>query len=935
MADLAVVGIQLKTDEVERGEKVVVKAFGNMAEARKKESAAATASASAEQQATRSVQETARALNSAGVSSLEFTRALRAQGSASAAVVAEINRQSAVQRENAAATIAAAKAHQQAAEAIKATDAVTTKATPGLKSLQTNLGGLAIAASGLPGPLGRTAQALSTFALGGGPAVAIIAGIAAIAYAYDQIEGPANRAREATDKYIASLREADRLKSGQNISDFRDELAGRLSRARAGLQQAQFGTTGDPSSGLGVNAAEVARFKGEIAGIEKDLGTLRTKFVERYLEQNKAATQVTGSVRATVAAQDDLGKAIERNIERINNLKLGILGKGENGLTPSVVNQGIGGLSYSNQVAQAGLDRVRGSALLVPPATVEATGKAVETRLSVAYDEAARGFQRGMTNAFEGLITGAPDIGKQLGSALVGGVAGVMSAGITDALSKAFKALPEATQEKLKEVAGVVGAGAVGAGVGYSSGSTGLGALSGAAAGSAFGPAGIAVGAVAGIVGGLLGSADKAKEAAARMEEARKAFGVSLKSFADEAYGTATTISRAIASAEKAGEDLKKQAPPPVLAGASKEDVQKFVKDLDLYVASLGKVDAATAAYVARLKDEETVRIQLIDLSLTEREAKLAGNDRAALEARAAREEAEVQRQVRNGEITQAIADRTSSVIQGELNKSIEDLGKAARDASAALAESLVTRELQSRVRMASTDAETQAIEAQIRAEQARLEVEKAVKDGVDAAVIANLQRVQALEDEATAMERARKAEEDRLRIVKESTAFLNDLKARELRATGQGAAADEYAQRQRDQDELVKAATFGTQYVMETLRVQGLERADRDAQRRAQQEAAYTDATASAFSTASLADSRTSVNLAVGTSESTTNRLVGVMQSQLVIAQQQLEYQRNLIYLPRIAAALDGGLVAVVDEGLAVAGSQADLGAGIVPGNR
>jgi hypothetical protein len=77
-------------------------------------------------------------------------------------------------------------------------------------------------------------------------------------------------------------------------------------------------------------------------------------------------------------------------------------------------------------------------------------------------------------------------------------------------------------------------------------------------------------------------------------------------------------------------------------------------------------------------------------------------------------------------------------------------------------------------------------------------------------------------------------------------------------------------------------------------------------------------------------------VNLAVGTSESTTNRLVGVMQSQLVIAQQQLEYQRNLIYLPQIAAALrNGGLVDLVDEGLAVSSAASDLGAGVVPGNR
>jgi hypothetical protein len=949
MTDLAVVGIRLQTDEVERGEKIVVKAFGNMEAARAKESATAQAAARAEREATQAVQETARALNSAGVSSLEFSRALRATGGASSAVAAEINKMSAIQRENAAATVQATQAHHKAADAIKATDSVTTRATPGLKSLQTNLGSLAIAAGGLPGPLGRTAQALSTFAFGGGPAVAIIAGISAVAFAFDKIEGPARKAREETDKLIESLREKMRLESGEAARADGRKLEASLAEAEAATLRAERSLTAYTSRGASVRlvaeAQELVRIR---KAAEAELRVIRDKFAnDLALQTNAAAIEGFNEEQAAtdrrnaerlkreMKAGDDMAKVVEANLARIRLLTYGKPITIDDPLTPRVV--GGQGFSLGFQTRRDAADRVRNSPLLTPDA-IDTTGREVESRLSAAYDEAARNLQRGLTSAFEGLITGAPDIGKQLGSAITSGVAGVLSAGVTDALSDAFNALPATTKSKIKEVA----AGAVvGAGVGYSTGSTGLGALSGVAAGAAFGPAGAIVGGVAGIVGGLLGSSKQAAEAARQMEEARKAFGLALDAYTAEAFGTATNLSRNIANANRLGDELKRQAPKPVLGSADADEVRRFVRDLDEYTKALGKVDEATKATIASIEAEEKVRLEMIGLSLDEREARLAGNDRGALEARAAREEAEVQRQLRNGEITQAIANRTSAVISGELAKSIADLGKEAEEAAkqieeanASFATSLVGRELQARARLATSDAEREGIEDMIRAEQYRLEIEAAIADGISETNIAALKRIQGLEEEAVAMERSKKAEEDRLRIIKESTAFLDDLKVREFRATGQGAAADEYAQRERDRQELIKAAEFGSEYVMETLRVQGLERADRDAQRRAQQDAAFGDAFGTS-STSLLPDSRTSVNLAVGTSESTTNRLVGVVQSQVVLQQRMVVLQENLTVLPQILAALRGGIVTVVDEGLAVAGADADLGAGVVPGNR
>jgi len=943
VSDLAVVGIALDTSKVEAGEKIVVRSFANMTAARVKESAAATGAAQAERQATQAVQQTAQALNTAGVSSLEFTRALKNMGGAAASTVAEINRMSAATRAEAQATQLAAAAHAKAASVAASTIPTKTAATAGVKKLENAFTTFAFSLAGIPGPIGRVASTLSSFALGSGFAVAVVAGISAIAFAYEKITGPAKRAREETEKLIASLNKARDARFGLDIQKDMAKASAEVTAAVSALDRARKGTAVSVSSGGGaytgaglssIDPAAIAKAEERVFNALRGVAELRDRTTEFQDQATGGAPRVVTAVDRITAAERRLGEEIEKNLERIRLLTEGSYARGSGPLTPTTQMTQI--LSPDQQAMVDLRNRVRSSPLLTPEA-IGATGKEVETRISAAMDEAARNFQRAMTGAIESLITGGPDFGKRLGQALASGAAGILSAGVTDSISKAFKALPAETQERIKQIGGVVGAGAVGASVGYNTGSTGLGALSGAATGFAVaGPVGAIVGGVAGIVGGLLGSSKQAKEAARQMEEARKAFGLALTAFSDEAFGTATNLSRGIANANRLGDELKGQAPRPVLAGGSASDVRRFLREMDEYVATLGKVDEATTAYIERLKEEEAVRLEMISLSLDEREARLAGNDRGALEARAAREQAEVQRQLRNGEITAAIAARTSAVIDGELAKAIDDLGKDAAAAAAALAEtnaafatSLVTRELQARARVAGSDAEVQAIEDQIRAERNRLEIEQAVKDGIDATNIASLQRIQGLEEEAIAIERSRKAEADRLQIIKESTAFLDDLKTREFRATGQGGAADEYSQRKKDEAELEAAAKFGTEYVMETLRVQGLERDDRDRQRRAAQDAAFADASGSIEPTF-LADSRTTANFAIGASESSVNRLVGVAQSQLIYHQQIAANTK------RIADFLDrGALVTTVDTGLAVANSDANLAAGVPPGNR
>jgi hypothetical protein len=794
MSDLAVVGVALDTSQVERGEKIVVQAFGNMAAAREKETAAAGRAttalrldSSARDQLFAQLDREQRLLDEVAAHQENATRARKAS------TASLFEHRDAAYRETVT-FVENLKVQEQLAASTKTVTAAKTAASAGTNRLASSMTTLALSASGIPGPLGRVASTLGLMAGGGALVVGVTAGIALIGGAYDALTGPARRAREETDKLIESLNKAYRARVGLDLAPNIAATGKALNATASEIEKLQAKIARLPEQ-VATRTGLVAN--SERAGLVKQVETLTDRLVEQggaYAEAvdrlgkfRRANEEAEPPVVKLAKGQKALNDEIERNLDLIRQITQGINSGANPALVPTL--SSVNGLSYAEQVRKAARDRVTGSTLLKPPEMAEwgAAGETAASRTSVAFKEAARNIQREMSGVFEGLITGAPDLGQRFGQAFAAGASGVLAAALTDSLKKEFESLGVLTQTKLKNVAKVAAVGVGAYSIGQSSGSVGLGAVSGVAAGAAVGgPVGAIVGGVAGLVGGLTGSAQKAKEAARQMEEARKAFATSLKSYTDEAFGTATSLSRAIDANDAKAEELRRGARAVVPEFDGYKNLDAFLAGLTEYGDELGKIDAAQRKVNDNLRAEEQVRLDMIALSLTEREANLAGNDEAALRARAAREDAEVQRQLRNGEITQAIATRTSAVIEGELNKSIASLGDAARDATASLSESLITRELQARARLASSDAETQAIEDQIRAEQQRIEVEQAVKDGIDATVIASLQRIQGLEDEAVAMERARRAEEDRLRILKESAQYLDDLKARELRATGQ-----------------------------------------------------------------------------------------------------------------------------------------------------
>src|SRR3990167_2977448 len=78
----------------------------------------------------------------------------------------------------------------------------TGRATPGLHKLQNTLANVGFAAAGLPGPLGRVADRLSSFAFGGTLTVAIAAGAAAIGLAWKQMHEAGRIAAESAKKQM-------------------------------------------------------------------------------------------------------------------------------------------------------------------------------------------------------------------------------------------------------------------------------------------------------------------------------------------------------------------------------------------------------------------------------------------------------------------------------------------------------------------------------------------------------------------------------------------------------------------------------------------------------------------------------------------------------------------------------------------------------------
>ncbi len=382
------------------------------------------------------------------------------------------------------------------------------------------------------------------------------------------------------------------------------------------------------------------------------------------------------------------------------------------------------------------------------------------------------------------------------------------------------------------------------------------------------------------------------------------------------------------------------------------------------YVQSLEAVafataQAAAAAQKAADQQQQAFSIQERIFGNQARRATLGGDTAGAAasdlragqvraEATAAQQLFEAQKLYDAGGLTLELFNQLTEVIRDDFNLTLAELQKGFDDAAAAilkynarLQEDLGIRQLQYQATISGSEADRIAFEDLVRQTEHRRELEQAIADGATAATQAMIAQTHAMHDQAVAAERARAAEEERTRAIEATTRLMEDLKVRELRARGLDAAADEAALLYRQQEETRKARAAGESAatLAEIQRVQTLERAKADELRRQAQQKAYEDAITQNFgiTSPSFADeSRTSVNLAVGLSESTGGRMAGLMSSQLAVQLEMAGSLRQLVHLARFTTPAGSQVLTPeqIDEGQSNLQAAADRAVGFPPGN-
>lgn len=491
----------------------------------------------------------------------------------------------------------------------------------------------------------------------------------------------------------------------------------------------------------------------------------------------------------------------------------------------------------------------------------------------------------------------------------------------------------------------------VGLGVGYATGHTGGGVLSGAFTGlaaSGGNPYAAIAGGVAGLVGSLLHSSAEAEEAARRMAEAREDFARSLEAYVEAASGGSTELSRALRSNEEdrirftrdAKELARERFRQLDLGDLADGDAAGIFRDLE---EQLAKIAGASKDLEAQLQAEHAARLQALGEDLRVRELRALGldaeADALAMTLAHQREWLALQQELGKA-FDQTLQDQLAYV-QG---LEVEAAAKAKAEEAARKAAELAERQQHFRedleVRALAASGDTAGAEALRRRIAYEREYAEAVKAGMDETTLAMLRNVQAAEELAIAQAEAAEKAQDLIDAMNAEARAMENLEVRHYRAIGQHDFAEEARMRFEHEEETRRAIEEGRSdsYMQFMRQVQQEERDAFTKQRQDAQQKAWDDAVRSAFpKDAKFLEDRTSVNLAVGVSESTVNRMVGVLQSQLV-------YQASL---PRIESVLyrmetilrgirDGSLdLDAIDQGLATLSADSDLAAGVPPGNR
>lgn len=423
--------------------------------------------------------------------------------------------------------------------------------------------------------------------------------------------------------------------------------------------------------------------------------------------------------------------------------------------------------------------------------TVLTTGKDVWKTLM-------QDLERGFLQLIERL-TAAKLMNKILAGGIAGSMALATTAGAQVPTGVAGINVPLMPTAPLSTTMGSASIGLGGLGIGYSVGSqttnTALGAFGGAASGAAAGAmmgsvipgigtaVGAVVGGVTGLVGGLFGSAAKARQAAREMQQAQEQFQTALASMVATVKGD--TLGQAIAQVQSQFDQLRKQA----------EDAYKGRANESARNQALAQLNGLEATRIQQLKDEAAFQQTQFNASLTVRQLQLQNDQQGAAVAQLLAQQEQELADARKRGYDAASLLTLQEIQQQELDRLKAQQLQAAQAATDALTVRMLTARGQT----------TQAAALQRQLDEAK-EYNDAVQQGMSAQYLAALKFTQAAEDARTAADAAAQAQAKALQQQRD----LEDLKVRDLVATGNQGAADDLAFQEKQRREYQDAVTAG-----------------------------------------------------------------------------------------------------------------------------
>lgn len=302
--------------------------------------------------------------------------------------------------------------------------------------LRGGLTSLAVAATGVSGPVGQVASVLGSLTLGGGLTAGVVAGIAAIAAGYRLLTKDAREAKEASDKLVESLRKSAETPQQKAFADYQtlNKRAAQLQREIAEEQRGSTVTTEAGDALHFVDFAKIERLQAELAGIHQASLQVGKNLTDALgLKKDAVTGQVRGlrkELEGATAESRNLSVSLGHNLGAMRDLsRMGATAEEQQAMTDAA---NRGGASD----AMRGVGGERGRDTIGFKSAARESAEAAN-KWQQEWANAARGASSALAGFFSDLIRGG-DAGvnalKSLAEQALALLAQLASAGILKGL---------------------------------------------------------------------------------------------------------------------------------------------------------------------------------------------------------------------------------------------------------------------------------------------------------------------------------------------------------------------------------------------------------------------------------------------------------------------------------------------------------------------